>query len=62
MGKKGIGPTEWFNYPYSKDELRELVPKMKVLAEKTRELHVSFDNCCSDKTVDNARRVARILG
>jgi uncharacterized protein YecE (DUF72 family) len=43
--KKGIGPAERFYYLYSQQELQEWVPNIKALAEKTRQLHVLFNNC-----------------
>lgn len=53
--KKGITTAERFNYLYTRDELTEWVPKVKQLSEKTREVHVIFNNCYEDKAVINAR-------
>ena len=52
--KAGISTAERFNYLYTEDEVKELVPKVKDLASKTRQLHVLFNNCYEDKAVINA--------
>jgi len=55
--KPGITTAERFNYLYSDDELKELVPRVKNLASRTRQLHVLFNNCYGDKAVINARQL-----
>jgi uncharacterized protein YecE (DUF72 family) len=55
--KQGIGPAERFNYLYSEEELREWTPKIRELADKTKQCHVLFNNCYEDKAVVNARQV-----
>lgn len=59
--KKGIGPAERFNYLYSEAELHEWVPSIRELGEKTRQLHVLFNNCHEDKAVVNARQIGFML-
>ncbi len=46
-----------FDYLYSQAELEEWVPRIKTLQEKTRFLHVLFNNCYDDKAVRNARQI-----
>jgi uncharacterized protein YecE (DUF72 family) len=55
--KRGVTATERFNYLYSEEELKEWVPRIKELASKTRQLHVLFNNCYSDKAVVNSRQM-----
>jgi uncharacterized protein YecE (DUF72 family) len=55
--KQGIGPAARFNYLYSEEELREWSPKIKELANKTKQCHVLFNNCYEDKAVANARQM-----
>lgn len=59
--KTGITAAERFNYLYSDGELKELTPKIKELASKTRQLHVLFNNCYDDKAVVNARQIRLML-
>ena len=55
--KQGITTAERFNYLYQENELREWVPRIKYLAEKTQQCHVLFNNCHEDKAVSNARQI-----
>jgi len=59
--KQGITTAERFNYLYSENELREWVPRIKYLAEKTQQCHVLFNNCHEDKAVSNARQIKLML-
>ena len=59
--KPGIGPAERFNYLYGDDELREWAPRIKQMAEKSRQCHVLFNNCHEDKAVVNARQIRFML-
>lgn len=59
--KQGIGPAERFNYLYSEEELREWAPKIRELADKTKQCHVLFNNCYEDKAVTNAKQIAFML-
>ena len=59
--KQGITTAERFNYLYQENELREWVPRIKYLAEKTQQCHVLFNNCHEDKAVSNARQIKLML-
>ena len=59
--KQGITTAERFNYLYQENELREWVPRIKYLAEKTKQCHVLFNNCHEDKAVNNARQIKLML-
>jgi uncharacterized protein YecE (DUF72 family) len=59
--KQGITTAERFNYLYSENELRDWVPRIKRLAEKTQQCHVLFNNCHEDKAVNNARQIKLML-
>ena len=59
--KRGAGVAERFNYLYNDGELREWVPKVRNLADRTRQLHVLFNNCHEDKAVTNARQIRLML-
>ena len=59
--KRGIGPAERFDYLYSEDELRQLVPGVREMAGKTRQLHILFNNCYEDKGVVNAQQMKLML-
>jgi uncharacterized protein YecE (DUF72 family) len=52
---------ERFAYLYGDDELREWVPRIRRLAERTREVHVLMNNCYGDYAVRNARRMRELL-
>ncbi len=60
--KKGIGPTERFNYLYTKEELKPWASKIGELAKQAGEMHVLFNNCHQDKAVVNARQICFMLG
>lgn len=59
--KEGISAAERFNYLYTEGELKEWLPKIGELASKTKQLHVLFNNCYSDKAVVNARQTRLML-
>jgi uncharacterized protein YecE (DUF72 family) len=59
--KQGITTAERFNYLYSENELKEWVPRINYLAEKTQQCHVLFNNCHEDKAVSNARQIKLML-
>jgi len=59
--KQGISTAERFNYLYSEDELREWTPRIREMAEKSRQCHVLFNNCHEDKAVTNAMQIALML-
>jgi uncharacterized protein YecE (DUF72 family) len=58
--KKNIHPTERFRYDYSEEELGEWVPRVRHLAEETRETHALFNNCYRDQAVRNAATFAQL--
>jgi uncharacterized protein YecE (DUF72 family) len=60
--KRSKTAAERFDYLYSEDELREWVPRVRDLAEDSREVHVLFNNCHRDYSVRNARQIAEMLG
>lgn len=53
--------TPRFAYLYSEQELREWVPKLQELAERSREVHILMNNCYRDHAVNNARQLADLL-
>ena len=53
--------AERFDYLYPIDELREWVPSILALANRTREVHVLMNNCHADYAVRNAREMASLL-
>lgn len=54
-GKRGVPVIERFRYDYSDGELREWAPRVRSLAEETREAHALFNNCYRDYATRNAR-------
>jgi uncharacterized protein YecE (DUF72 family) len=59
--KKGITAAERFDYLYTEAEPKEWLPKIKALAQNTKEVHVLFNNCYADKAVINARQTKLML-
>lgn len=53
---------ERFDYLYSKEELKEWIPKIKNLAEHTDQVHVMFNNCVYTYSVQNGSEMAGMLG
>lgn len=61
--KKGLkSSSERFNYDYSDDELQELIPGLRVLAEDSRQVDVLFNNNHEDQGQRNASSLRRLLG
>jgi len=60
--KKAKTAAERFDYLYDEDELREWVPRLRDLAEESREVHVLMNNCHRDYSVRNARQIGEMLG
>lgn len=50
-----------YDYLYSEDELKEWVPKIRELAERTEKLFVFFNNHAKAQAVTNARMFADLL-
>ena len=59
---KDIMATERFNYLYREDELNEWIPKIRDMADDTKELHIIFKNKHADFPVSNAVRMKELLG
>ncbi len=59
--KPGLTTAERFNYLYTEDELTDWAPRIRELAERTRQCHVLFNNCHEDQGVINARQMKLIL-
>jgi len=59
--RKDATAAERFKYLYERRELEEWVPKIRSLAERTRETHVLFNNCYRDYAVRNARDLQGLL-
>jgi uncharacterized protein YecE (DUF72 family) len=53
---------EKYDYLYSEDELRSLLPEVEEAAGEADEVHVSFNNNNRDYPVRNARMLKRLLG
>jgi uncharacterized protein YecE (DUF72 family) len=58
---KGISAAERFRYLYGDEELDEVAPRVRELAEKAEQTHVLFNNCYSDFGVRNAAQLASKL-
>jgi uncharacterized protein YecE (DUF72 family) len=56
-----VPPVERFRYLYSRDELKEWVPKVRDMASSARETHVLMNNCYSNYGSTNARELAALL-
>lgn len=59
--KKSETATPRFAYLYKEKELEEWVPKIRSLAQQTKEVHVLMNNCYRDYAVRNARQLATML-
>jgi uncharacterized protein YecE (DUF72 family) len=59
--RKGVSAAERFKYDYSRDELREWVPKVSDMASSARETHVLMNNCWRDYAVKGARELRGLL-
>ena len=58
---KSGAASDRFKYLYADAELEEWVPRVRELAEQTREVHVLFNNNYEDWGMRNARRMAQLL-
>ncbi len=54
--------SDRFKYLYGDDELEEWVPRVRELAAQTQAVHVLFNNNYEDWGMQNARRMAHLLG
>ncbi len=53
---------EKYDYLYSESELREWLPRIRLLQDNTEELHVIFKNKHLDHRIVNARQMQKLLG
>jgi uncharacterized protein YecE (DUF72 family) len=60
-GKKGVPVIERFKYDYPDRELREWAPRVRSLAEQTREAHALFNNCYRDNATRNAKTFGQMV-
>ncbi|MFQ5880186.1 MAG: DUF72 domain-containing protein [Dehalococcoidia bacterium] len=59
---KGLASSaQRFNYLYSEEELRGLVPTVRRLADEAQQVHVVFNNCYHNYAPTNARQMAELL-
>jgi uncharacterized protein YecE (DUF72 family) len=54
--------SDRFKYLYGDDELEEWVPRVRELGAQTKAVHVLFNNNYEDWGMQNARRMAHLLG
>ena len=54
--------SDRFKYLYADGELEEWIPRVRQLAAQTRSVHVLFNNNYEDWGMQNARRMAHLLG
>jgi uncharacterized protein YecE (DUF72 family) len=59
--KRGITPSERFNYEYNESELREWLPRVDKLAKDAKEVHLLMNNCHSDHAIVAARQLNMML-
>ena len=61
--KKGLKSSqERFDYYYSRGEMEEWAPKIAVMAQQAREMHVIINTNNQDQAIANARLAAEVLG
>ncbi|MDP3063548.1 MAG: DUF72 domain-containing protein, partial [Chloroflexota bacterium] len=53
--------SERFNWYYSDAELREWVPRLRVLKEQAKATHVLFNTNYQDQGIVNARKLAGLV-
>jgi uncharacterized protein YecE (DUF72 family) len=58
----GTNARERYDYLYSEVELREWVPKITALSEKTKKLFIFFNNHAKAQAVTNAKMLVNLLG
>ncbi len=59
--KPGLTAAERFDYSYKKRELEEWLPKIREMAQQTKEIHLLMNNCYGDKAVNNAAELSALL-
>ncbi|NLA06175.1 MAG: DUF72 domain-containing protein [Firmicutes bacterium] len=55
-------PGERYDYLYQETELKEWIPKIRQIADKTEKTYVFFNNCHSGQAAENARMLQTMLG
>lgn len=58
---RSASASERFRYDYSREELKEWVPRVRELAQQAREVHVLMNNCYRDYAVRSARLLLDLL-
>lgn len=59
--RRGIKVSERFAYNYSDEEIKEWIPKIRVLRKRTKRAFLMFNNCFGAWAVRNAKRIALML-
>ncbi len=59
--RKGIKVSERFAYDYSDEELKEWIPHIKTLQNKTKRTFIMFNNCYGAWAIRSAKRIAIML-
>ncbi|OEJ37591.1 hypothetical protein AR457_31645 [Streptomyces agglomeratus] len=58
----GTGSKEdRFRHHYTRDELKGWVPRVRALAERSEQVHVLFNNCCAQASVQAAGTMSQLL-
>ncbi|WP_369689011.1 DUF72 domain-containing protein [Streptomyces sp. Wb2n-11] len=58
----GTGSKEdRYRHHYTRDELRGWLPRIHALAERTEQVHVLFNNCCAEASVEAAETMCGLL-
>ncbi|GAA3388313.1 DUF72 domain-containing protein [Streptomyces roseoviridis] len=58
----GTGSKEdRFRHAYTREELADWLPRLRLLADRTEQLHVLFNNCCGDAAVRAAETLRDLL-
>ncbi|WP_276207442.1 DUF72 domain-containing protein [Streptomyces agglomeratus] len=50
-----------FRHHYTRDELKGWVPRVRALAERSEQVHVLFNNCCAQASVQAAGTMSQLL-
>ncbi len=54
-------PAERYDYLYSEDELREWLPKIRALEQRSQKVYVFTNNHRNGKAVQNAKQLSLML-
>jgi uncharacterized protein YecE (DUF72 family) len=57
-----VPTSERYNYMYSEEELKEFVPHVQEVAEKTSKTYCFFNNCHNGQAAMNAQMMKKMLG